>query len=1450
MRKKTINTFEGGIDQDTDKKLLPSNRYISSKNFTITKDGKIGVASSINGFKELADSINLNTQFVNRYYLNLSREIAIDEVILTYTSSGIPAKLVAISAITSLEELKTQIDTVFTSSIVTEIFNNELIVDILSDLSFDTFTAIINGTFNVNLDASITAGETIFQFTDGLTTTAVISASAVTNVTELELVIDSFFISGTFTYPNPGVTGDVNFFNFSNFHPSFTVNSLVNQSAVNIISSTVVTEINTNIVGMKEIPLSKDENLIMLFRSSDTKSYIQIIHYDYVTQSFLNSGYISSSEYASSNILEKNIIYEKLSNVQHSLYWINGSESDKTLTFTISIDPNDYTDWTEYINKLSSNVVTQAESLFTSLSDDFLPKPEFNSLNQESGGLLQTGEAVICFYRLINNNNVSNISMYSQESYVTYYASGITFDADSANSNNYVTYNEFDKLLQMQGVKFPTNQTKGFRILFDINGIDTDSFKEIEPYYIHYNKNGGEFVVRKGSSIPITSSITVEYNELYESSNLQTVSVEELIKLRNLFDTSTTQNIYRNRRVKANLKNSTNNILNSFDARAYRFNTLQKAALYSENSDIKFILDASGSTPTWSDVPEKHDAINSFNDEYSDFSDWKLNHQYRFKSDGTTVGGEGSNISYTFNNQKVETVTLDQTIYTNGLTKGVIQGNGGNRNPIALKGFSGGEVYRFFIAFWKGDTVTTSKWIGDIKFPDQPYVSFREDTTDNRTYSAYSYGIDFDVNTSNIKNDITAISIGFVPREEKDKTSIVTTYNMGLYYQRISGLEYLLMKATAAGVNGITGFNTFPATGDDDKLQKLLCLPINLENWGILNTFKTGEYFLKSIYTADTEFILRSTEQRNLWIPYVDTDVHGSVDTFSMPNQLTEILDISNVIDSRNIKNALGLTANVILQNKTLNAGATATFPAITESNDDKSHFSKTFMILNEYPYAAGINGIPDQLLFSVRRKVTNQYGGNLYLNRTKNNVELSTITPINGQDSITTSPTGDSYSCLADIRLANGYDGTNEHNRGGLLGIESSINVHNIDIPFDVTSGDLVNPIRGTFYNFSPTDEEITNVVERNRINKLEEELVYKNISTASFVINSNSIATLLISEKRTEGIDRDEWNTFLPFNEKIIDPDLGAVFGIAVYKDILIILQERGVAQQFIEQVQQQTDSIADIVLGTGDVAGSHEYIHKGIGIQAVTDFIQVNDDVVFRDFTTNKLYSITGGEIPGISNILKDDNLPNLPRKIIYDRDTNIALIPNYINYPTTSEIIIYDNNLKKITSDKSLVANTDLVFQGLNNLISFSNINRINIFNQSNYMYYPQENTDNDLNIKFVVNPDLTIVKTFDNLQLDYEVLEYDVDGNSSDVYNFTPESIRVQTQYQDTGVIAITTNNFRRRGRIWKFTIPRNQNNTDRLRDYYAIVTIKFPATSNREVKLNNVITSYGTSNLK
>jgi hypothetical protein len=73
------------------------------------------------------------------------------------------------------------------------------------------------------------------------------------------------------------------------------------------------------------------------------------------------------------------------------------------------------------------------------------------------------------------------------------------------------------------------------------------------------------------------------------------------------------------------------------------------------------------------------------------------------------------------------------------------------------------------------------------------------------------------------------------------------------------------------------------------------------------------------------------------------------------------------------------------------------------------------------------------------------------------------------------------------------------------------------------------------------------------------------------------------------------------------------------------------------------------------------------------------------------------------------------------------------------------------------------------------------------------------------------------------------------------------TIRLQNNYQDSGVIPLTSSNVVGRFRTWRFNEIRS-NTGERLKDNYLKITFTFtPREDNDTLVLNDIITTYATT---
>ena len=276
-----------------------------------------------------------------------------------------------------------------------------------------------------------------------------------------------------------------------------------------------------------------------------------------------------------------------------------------------------------------------------------------------------------------------------------------------------------------------------------------------------------------------------------------------------------------------------------WDSRAYRFADNRKAQLYDLNANI--ILDADDvGGPDYASVPVEHDAVNPYNREFQEgYENWKKRtNQCKFQKDGTTLGGSGKNISYTFDtyevdlddngvNQTRKAPWLKANKITDNYENGVMSPDGNlfkyNINdqfnnfasPIIealFTGYARGEVYRFGIQFYtKKGGVTFVNWIGDIRFPEpinyndgnqaevlrlevpalgipnsrfpigdagrqdfDVYDSNHTRTPEDRMLKGFSLGVKFQIDITGISDEISGFRIVRSERTESDMTRLGT----------------------------------------------------------------------------------------------------------------------------------------------------------------------------------------------------------------------------------------------------------------------------------------------------------------------------------------------------------------------------------------------------------------------------------------------------------------------------------------------------------------------------------------------------------------------------------------------------------------------------------------------------------------------------------------------------
>ena len=325
------------------------------------------------------------------------------------------------------------------------------------------------------------------------------------------------------------------------------------------------------------------------------------------------------------------------------------------------------------------------------------------------------------------------------------------------------------------------------------------------------------------------------------------LTIEEFTNPLIFFDTVKSFTQKKNRLYPANVKTKVFDV--NYDSRAYRFNSGQVARLYSKSGTFQ---DYNATIPTeladLYSLDDREDAVNPYNDESGQvfgliptntYNDWETSFQYKYQTDGSTLGGEGPNVSYKFTIQEIrgdekflfpfDTVTNPPPSigglkdYARANSPFVSVGfkpnstfNFGNpalanmdyfsnnwqslKDPIRASLFDSyarGEVYRFGVVFYnKQGEESFVNWIADIRIPelgdgildntdptsDARLIRYDESAGDTRVY-VKALGVEFTF--TNLPQDVTGLRVVRVKREKADKTRFGTGILFGLLESKI-----------------------------------------------------------------------------------------------------------------------------------------------------------------------------------------------------------------------------------------------------------------------------------------------------------------------------------------------------------------------------------------------------------------------------------------------------------------------------------------------------------------------------------------------------------------------------------------------------------------------------------------------------------------------------------------
>lgn len=342
-----------------------------------------------------------------------------------------------------------------------------------------------------------------------------------------------------------------------------------------------------------------------------------------------------------------------------------------------------------------------------------------------------------------------------------------------------------------------------------------------------------------------------------------------------------------------------------------------------------------------------------------------------------------------------------------------------------------------------------------------------------------------------------------------------------------------------------------------------------------------------------------------------------------------------------------------------------------------------------------------------------------------------------------------------------------------------------------------------------------------------------------------------VVASKLKTSGELIDNWLDILP-NEVInLDGKFGPVTNLLFLNDEVYTLQDRAFSKLSINpRVQVQGNDGISIELGSGTVLQDYQYISTNVGCKNKHGSIVTPYGIYFYDSNNKRINQFSGqltpiSETAGLHSFLYNKDLKDIdidkPLK-----NKGLSLGYDYVNndiyftFLTNSETF----TLRYTEKGNMFVNNNDYGanhYCGLSNYF-FGNLsdNKINRFYKGKYNEYFGEHKPSKVTL--LINPEADLSIVVNNIAFKSEAY---LDG--VDQPNTTLTHIRAYNEYQDSGLVPLTTNrrgNIKRLFREWNAQVPRDEGKRDRIRNPWTYLELTFDNPGNIEFILHDMIVSY------
>lgn len=412
-----------------------------------------------------------------------------------------------------------------------------------------------------------------------------------------------------------------------------------------------------------------------------------------------------------------------------------------------------------------------------------------------------------------------------------------------------------------------------------------------------------------------------------------------------------------------------------------------------------------------------------------------------------------------------------------------------------------------------------------------------------------------------------------------------------------------------------------------------------------------------------------------------------------------------------------------------------------------------------------------------------------------------------------------------------------------------------NIDGRSDRNRGQLSN------LNMSPQNFNLMNEVYTQRDNFFN----YRKLDKDYY--KQNKFANQITwSKEKSLGEEVDTWTNITLANTLDLDGEKDEITALVTWNEQILCFQKKAVSQiMFNSRAQIPVSDGVPIEISNGYKVDGSRAFSSNIGCDDKNSIITTSQGVYFIDSNTDAIYLFNGqlanlSDSKGMNWWVKQSNIKNVWKPISYNNQALNGVRAFYDSKygdvyftpgPTDAEIqpdaLCYSEKLGQFVSLMSY-GGTQAMFNFADGFYSLRHDgNNLKLYQNNVGEYNNFYGEYKGWDFSFISNENPTYTKIFDTIELRADHYQT---YNTEELLNDCPMTfIKVSNEYQQADD-TLDNKNMRKKFRVWRGTIPRNNGTRQRIRNPWAMITLgwtpykDYPEYNTRKAVIHDVSVKY------